>query len=144
MREKIEVRYAVSDQDIVDIHRFLCVIAGPKLPGAIDPKDSIEEVWRVVKDEVAVMAFHNNELVGTLGLINPKFWWGKVWFLASRWMFAIPGSRAWKPMLREAKAIAIAADLECHIISEDRGKVLILNKSRLRAGPPPLASNLVH
>lgn len=144
MREKIEVRYAASDQDVVDIHRFLCVIAGPKLPGAIDPKDSITEVWRICHDEVALMAFRGDELVGTMGLALLKQWWGNVRFLGNRFFFCIPGSRAWKPLLKEARAIAVASEVECIIASEERGKITILNKSRLRAGPPPLASNLVH
>lgn len=144
MREPIVVRYAATDADVVLIHKFLCFIAGPKLPGAIDPKDSIHEVWRVVKDEVALMATRGDDLVGTMGLALLRQWWGNVRFLGNRWFFCVPGSRAWKPLLKEARAIAVASEVECIIASEERGKITILNKSRLRAGPPPLASNLVH
>lgn len=144
MTSDITIRYAQSDYDVILLHQFLCQIAGPMLPGAIDPKDSIEEVWRVVQEEVAVMAMQDDKLVGTIGLICPKFWWGKVWFLTNRWLFSLPGSKAWRPLLKEAKAIAVAADLECHIISEDRGKILILNKSHLRGEVSPDAAVLVH
>lgn len=128
----VDVRYAESDDDVIAIHRFLCVLAGPMLPGPIDPKKSIEEVWRVVNEEVAVMAIEDDRLIGTMGLIRPAFWWGDIHFLVNRWLFAIPGSKAWRPLLKEALAIASASELELHIISEERGKVLILNKSELR------------
>lgn len=128
----ISVRYASSDDDVILVHRFLCVVAGPTLPGPIDPKKSIEEVWRVVNHDVALMAFRDDGLVGTLGLVCPEFWWGTSKFLANRWFFTLPRARAGKPLLKEAKAIAVASDLELHIISEDRGKILILNKSKKR------------
>jgi hypothetical protein len=132
---EIAIRYAQTDNDIINIHRFLCLIAGPSLPGQIDPRDSIHEVWRVVTDDVALIAMDGEDMVGTMGLIRPKHWWGKVWFLANRWAFAIPGSGAWRPLLKEAKAIAVASELEFHLISEERGKVTILNRSPLRNQP---------
>lgn len=79
------------------------------------------------------MAIKDDLLVGTLGLIRPTFWWNnKIGFLSNRWFFVLPGSRAGKPLLKEAKAIAVASGLELHIISENRGKVVILNKSEHR------------
>lgn len=128
----VEVRFAQSDQDVINIHLFLCAIAGPMLPGPINPQKSIEEVWRVVSDEVALMAIEDDRLIGTMGIVRPGFWWGDLHFLVNRWLFAIPGSKAWRPLLKEALAIASASELELHIISEERGKVLILNKSKLR------------
>jgi hypothetical protein len=83
------------------------------LPGPIDPKKSIEEVWRVVNEEVAVMAIEDGRLIGTMGLIRPAFWWGDIHFLVNRWLFAIPGSKAWRPLLKEALAIASAPSLSC-------------------------------
>lgn len=91
------------------------------------------------------MATRGADLVGTMGLALMGHWWNrKIRFLGNRWCHALPGSRAWKPLLKEARAIAVASEVECIIASEDRGKITILNKSKLRAGPPPLASNLVH
>lgn len=78
------------------------------------------------------MAVRDDDLIGTIGLICPEHWWGKSKFLANRWFFILPGSGAGRPLLREAKAIAVASDLELHIISEERGKILILNKSEYR------------
>jgi hypothetical protein len=131
----ITVRYARTDDDVIAIHRFLCVVASPHLPGPIDPKKSIYEVWRVCNHEVALMAMRGNLMVGTLGLAQMSHWWGNVNFLANRWVFAIPGSRAWRPLLREAKAIAVASEMELMILSENRSKVIIINRSKLRDRP---------
>lgn len=128
----ITIRYAQSDDDVILIHRFLCVVAGPTLPGPIDAQKSAIEVWRVVNHDVALMAIRDDQLVGTLGIIQPEHWWGQSKFLANRWFFTLPGSRAGKPLLKEAKAIALASELELHLITEDKGKVVILNKSRHR------------
>lgn len=124
------IRYAETDADVVLIHRFLCIVAGPQLPAKIDPKKSIEEVWRVVSDDVALMAITDSAIIGTIGLVKAEHWWGDLGFLANRWFFAIPGSGAWRPLLREAKAIAKASELELHIISEDRGKIAIFNRTK--------------
>lgn len=131
----ITVRYASTDQDVIAIHGFLCIVAGPRLPGPIDPKKSATEVWRVVNNDVALMAIRDDLLIGTLGLVNPTHWWSDVKFLANRFFFCLPGSQAWLPLLREAKKIAVASELELHIISEERGKIAILNRHKNRRTP---------
>lgn len=130
----IEVRYAETDTDVVNIHRFLCVVAGPGLPGPIDHKDSAVEVWRVINHEVALVAIDDdNNLVGTMGIVQVPFWWNaKVRFLANRWFFTLPGSRAAKPLLKEARKIAQASELELHIFDERRERLVIFNKSKMR------------
>jgi hypothetical protein len=134
--QNIVIRYAATDEDVVAIHQFLCVVAGPTLPGPIDPKDSSIEVWRVVNHDVALMAMRGDLLVGTLGLIRPKFWWGKVWFLANRWFFVLtPKTGIGKPLLKEGIAIAKASDLELHIYDENGGRLKVFNKSEKRHVP---------
>lgn len=129
----LTIRYAESDADVVAIHRFLCVVAGPTLPGPIDPKDSATEVWRVVYEDVAVMALDGDKLVGTIGLIRPLSWWNnKVPFLANRWYFALPGMGAGRALLKEAIGIAVASDLELHIFDETKQRLKIFNKSKNR------------
>lgn len=128
----ITIRYAETDAEVIAIHGFLCVVAGPTLPGPIDPKDSSLEVWRVVNHDVALLAMRGDLLVGTIGLVRPKFWWGKVHFLANRWFFALPGSGAGKPLLDEAIAIARSSDLELHVFDETKGRLKIFNKSKNR------------
>lgn len=130
---EIAIRYAQTDEDVVAIHGFLCIVAGPTLPGDIDPKDSALEVWRVVNHDVALMAMRGDRLVGTIGIIRPKYWWNtKLGFLANRWLFTLPHTRSAKPLLKEAKAIARASELELHIYDENRGRLVILNKSPKR------------
>ena len=133
MPSRISVQYAATDQDVVLIHQFLCHIAGPTLPGQIDPKNSIEGIWRVVNEDVALMAFDGEDLVGTLGITQSEFWWGnKARFLANLWFFTLPKTGAGKPLLKEAIGIAKASNLELHIISEARGTITIFNKSERR------------
>jgi hypothetical protein len=129
----VEIRYAKSDEDIVAIHKFLCHVAGPTLPGPIAAKESIEEIWRCVNHDVALMAIRGPLLVGTFGIINPAFWWNnKIKFLANRWLFVIPDSHALLPLVREGVAIAKASDLELHVYDEAKGRLLIFNKSKNR------------
>lgn len=88
------------------------------------------------------MAIRDDALVGTLGLVSPKFWWNTgISFLANRFFFCLPGSKAWRPLLREAKAIAVASEMELHIISEQRGKISIYNKSKRRGAQVPALAN---
>lgn len=134
--QELVVRFArmgeEGDPDVVAIHQFLCVVAGPTLPGPIDPRLSATEVWRVVNHDIALMAMRGDNLVGTIGLVRPQFWWGKVHFLANRWWFALPSIGAGKALLKEAIAIAVASELELHIIDENKERLKIFNKSKLR------------
>lgn len=138
----IVIRYAQTDDDVIAIHRFLCVVAGPTLPGPIDPKDSATEVWRVCNHDVAIMAIRGDMLVGTIGLTKPSFWWnGRIGFLANRWFFCLPGAHAGKPLLKEAKAIAVATEVELHVFDETKGRLVIFNKSEKRQRNPLLAKS---
>lgn len=131
----ITVRFAESDQDVVAIHGFLCIVAGPTLPGDIDPNASAIEVYRVVKEECALMAMRDGKLVGTLGIIKAKFWWGKdAEFLANRWFFALPEIGAGRLLLQEGLRIAKEAGQELHIYDEALGRLVILNMSARRGG----------
>ena len=132
----IEIRYAESDADVVAIHAFLCVVAGPLLPGPIDPKDSATEVWRVVNQECAIVAMRGPLLVGSLGIIRPNYWWNeRISFLANRWFHALPGQGIGRLLLREGDRFAKQVDLELHIIDENKGRLLILNRSPRRGAP---------
>ena len=118
---------------MIAIHQFLCVMAIQRkmLPGDIDPKDSATEVWKIAHDTVAMMAMRGDTLVGTMGLINPGFWWNnKVKFLANRWLFALPGTGACAALVREANAIAKGSGYELYVIDEAKGRLKIFNKLR--------------
>lgn len=138
----ITISYAATDHDAVAIHHFLCRVAGPLLPGPIDPELSINEVWRCIQDEAAIVAWtEQGEMVGTIGIVCVNPWWGHIRYLANRWFFTIPGSGAGKLLLKEAKKIAVDSEMELHIIAEERGKITILNRSKLRQGHPGLANS---
>jgi hypothetical protein len=132
-REPLIIRYAKTDDDVIAIHRFLCVVMGPQLPGVIEHRDSANEIWRVVNHDIAWMAIRGGMLVGTLGVVNPRFWWNsKIGFLANRWLGVLPASQCLRPLLREGIAVAKQSDLELHIYDERRGRLIIFNKSKRR------------
>jgi hypothetical protein len=124
----LTLRYASSDEDVVAIHAFLCTLALPTLPSEVDAKASATEVWRVVTQECALMAMQGNVLVGTIGIIQPKYWWGTGHFFVNRWFHALPGLGAGALMLREAVRIAKAAELELHIFDEGKQRYRIFNR----------------
>ena len=137
----VSIRYAETDDDIINLHKFLCVVAGANLPGKIDAKDSIEGVWECATNHVALMAMRDGWLIGTVGLVCVPSWWNhKVKYLANRWAFALPDAGVWRPMLKEAKAIGVSSNMEVHIISEARGTVTILNRNPLRDRPSILTA----
>lgn len=109
------IRYAASDEDVVAIHGFLLDIARPAMRCRVDHRKSAQEVWRVVNEEVALMGFHNGELVGTLGVVAPTWWYGDGLFMTDRWHFLRPEHQHGPinaMLLDEAVKIARAAGLE--------------------------------
>ena len=97
------------------MHRFLLVVARPALLCPINPIKSLNEIIRVTKEEVALMAMRGDTLVGTMGLIRPVWWYGDDAFLTDRWNFCVDGEKhggAGQMLDNEAKAIAAAAGLK--------------------------------
>lgn len=100
---------------MVAIHQFLLVVAQPAMRCPVNIVKSLEEVIRVVRDEVALMLIHNDVMVGTMGIINPTWWYGDGGFLTDRWHFVLPafdntpGSAL---LMDEAVKLAEAAGLE--------------------------------
>jgi SAM-dependent methyltransferase len=88
--EPAEVRFAESEQDMVAMHEFLCVVAAPALRCPINPVKSLQEIIRVTRDEVALMLIRDGRLIGTMGLINPVWWYGDAAFITDRWHFVLP------------------------------------------------------
>jgi hypothetical protein len=128
----LTIRYASSDEDVVAIHQFLCLLALPTLPCEVDAKESATEVWRIVTQECALMAMQGDILVGTLGIIQLKFWFGKGHFFVNRWFHALPNLGAGALLLREAIRIAKAADLELQIFDEAKQRYRIFNRNPKR------------
>lgn len=100
---------------MIAIHRFLLAVAGPRLLAPVNVVKSFQEVIRVARDEVAIMAMRGDVLVGTLGLIKPVWWYSDEAFLTDRWNFVIETEKhdgAGLVLDAEAKAIAAAAGLK--------------------------------
>lgn len=100
---------------MVAIHRFLLVVAQPAMRCPVNIVKSLEEVIRVVRDEVALMLIHGDVMVGTMGIINPTWWYGDGGFLTDRWHFVLPAfdsTEASAMLMDEAIKLADASGLE--------------------------------
>lgn len=109
------VRYAQTEPDMVAIHRFLMVVAQPAFQCALDVEKSLIEVIRVVRDEAAIMLMQGDMLIGTMGLIKHRWWYGQDEFLTDRWHFVLPSlmhSPGAGLLIDEAVAIAGAAGMK--------------------------------
>jgi nucleotide-binding universal stress UspA family protein len=110
-----EIRFAVTDDDVIAIHRFLLVVAAPAMLAPVSAVKSLHEVFRVAAQEAAIMAIVDGFLVGTLGLMKVDWWYSDEGsFLTDRWHFVLPQHKHGpidKALLNEARAIADDAGL---------------------------------
>lgn len=100
---------------MVAIHQFLLVVAKPALRCPVNVVKSLQEVIRVVRDEVALMLVRDGRMIGTMGIINPTWWYGDGAFLTDRWHFVLPEFDSTPEsalLLDEAVKIAESAGLE--------------------------------
>jgi len=109
------IRYAETDDDVIAMHQFLLVVAQPAMRCQVNPIKSLQEIIRITKESVALMAIRNGHLVGTLGVMRATWWYGDADFLTDRWNFVLPQERngeAGAMLMAEAEMIAEAAGLE--------------------------------
>lgn len=87
----IEICYIKTDEECVELHRFLCLIAQPVLLAPIDAADSMAEVLRIRGEGISLVARCDGEIVGALGLTESTFWFnqGRAFF-SDRWLFVFP------------------------------------------------------
>lgn len=96
MSEAFVIRYAEATMEEVDrIHKFVAVVAtlGKVLFGEIDAKKSSDEIHRVVFDRkygFALLAEIKGEIVGSIGLVGPEWWYNHDNFFTDRWFFVYP------------------------------------------------------
>lgn len=110
-----EIRYAENEQDMVAMHEFLLVVAQPAMQCPVNVVKSLQEIIRVTRDEVALMLVRDGRLIGTMGIINPTWWYGDDGFLTDRWHFVLPDfdhTADSAMLLDEAVKIASAAGLK--------------------------------
>ncbi len=114
------IRCAEED-DIIPIHRFLCLVAGPVLLAPIDAEDSIRGVADVVQGNlIAFVAEINGEIVGSLGLVAPTFWYNqRVTFFADRWFFTYPQLAN--------QGVGAALQAEAHALASRAGVDLVIH-----------------
>lgn len=134
--EAITIRYAETDDDVIAIHQFLLIVAQPQMRAPVDPIASLEEIIRVTRDEVAIMAIKGGHLIGTLGLIHVPWWYAPDHdFMVDRWHFVLPqfqNGDANRMLENEAQVIADAAGIEFinqGKIREKRGKLMIFPRT---------------
>lgn len=91
------------------------IVATPVLRCPVNVEKSLLEIVRVAKDDVAIMVLHNGVLVGTMGLMKARWWYGDGEFLTDRWHFVLPAfmhTPTADKLMDEAKEIARIAGLE--------------------------------
>lgn len=115
-KDAVIIRYAETDDDVIQIHRFLLIVAQPAMRCPVDAKASLVEIIRVSSENVALMAIKGGMLVGTMGLIDPTWWYNPAHrFLADRWHFVLPAYQHGDvntALMDEARKIAADAGLE--------------------------------
>lgn len=118
----IVIEYGGTEQECLEVHKFLCIVGGSSLLAPIDPNDSIEEIMRVAKEGACIIARDGDgHLMGSLGLIKVPWWYNtKVHFLTNRWFSVWPQLKNRGVGVRleaEAAAIGVTAGLQVVITS---------------------------
>lgn len=106
----------MSDEECLEIHQFLCIIAQPVLVCPIDAEDSIAGILAVRDIGIAITARKDGHLIGTIGLIQAEWWYNsKIKFFTDRWNFVIPTffhQGVGTKMLAAAAVIASQANMD--------------------------------
>jgi GNAT superfamily N-acetyltransferase len=132
------VRLAKGDEDVIAIFRFLVFVAQPVLLAPIDGRKALVEINRIVysahsdnPDAFAWIAEIDGEIVGTLGIVSPDWWYADARFLTDRWNFVFPQlANSGIGAALQAEAAAMASTLGLDLIIN--GKFVRRNR---RAGP---------
>ena len=80
-----DIMFATTDEEAVELHRFLCVISAPVLLAPIDAQDSMRGVLDVVHRGAAIVARLNGHIVGALGIVKAPWWYNRrAFFMTDR------------------------------------------------------------
>lgn len=115
------VRGAVSDHDVVLVHKLL-MLMGPEVAVApVDPIIVMEDIYALVNEPnrgCFLMATRNGTLVGVLGLENARLRYSRHRCINEVYFFVHPderGEEVGPALMREATAIAEMARRELYI-----------------------------
>ena len=104
------IRAADSDDDIIAVHKLLMVMGNEVAREPVDPIMVMEHIVGLVRKQggAVLMAFHESELAGVLGLQERHQWWTRSTFLADAPLYVLPEYRntdVFPALLQEARAI---------------------------------------
>lgn len=147
VKQPFEIDYVTSEEQCIELHKFLCVIAQPVLFAPIDPADSINEVLRVSEEGLSIVARCNGEIVGALGLTKACWWYNnQVEFLTDRWFFVYPqfaNCGVGAGLLGEASAMAVGVGMDIVINGKLKRRAQAVGRGLLFSQPtvisPPVA-----
>jgi Acetyltransferase (GNAT) family len=121
---EVDICYAKTDQDCVDIHLFLCLIAQPHLMTEIDANDSIKGILDARDSGLIVVAKHEGHIIGTVGLVEMCWWYNtKKTFITNRWFFILDQFKhhgVGAQLEQEAMAFGKSFDLPVLIVSHTK------------------------
>lgn len=111
------------------------VVYNGKTQAPVDHMRSAIEVYRVIKDEAALMAIKDGMLIGTMGIVAPEWWYAKegTRFMTDRWWAVLPqyqNGPVNDALVEEAGKVAQAAGLQLILHGKTR--------ERLKGGRPVL------
>lgn len=88
---QLEIGFASTDEEAIEIHGFVCVVAQPVLMVPIDAQDSMEGILQAVHEGAAIVARLNGHMIGTLCLVAVPWWYNHQFqFMADRAFFVLP------------------------------------------------------
>jgi GNAT superfamily N-acetyltransferase len=127
------VRAAMSDQDVVEIHKLLMLMGEEVAEAPVDPVIVMEDIWTLVNGEnrgAFLMATVGGKLVGVMGLENSRFRYSREYAIREVYLFVHPDHRngnVFGALLAEARAIADMAGKDLYVTianpNRRRGKV---------------------
>jgi GNAT superfamily N-acetyltransferase len=126
---EIAVRAAETDHDVAAIHYMLVYsMAKGAARAPVDPDLSMQHIWRTVSapaGAVALMAFKDGNLVGTMGIEETRYWYSRETFMRETWLYVLPeheNGGVMKAILAEARAIAELAGKSLFIAPTAKGR----------------------
>lgn len=99
-----------DEQTFIDVFELLVKLHGEGGFDVLDSDEASRNAYRVLSEGMTLVARDDNgKAIGTLGLVELKFWYSKQTFLQDGWFFVLPKHRKGRvgvELMRAARAIA--------------------------------------